>query len=385
MTPDSAASILRGLGVPNIRISRNGKVQCSCPVALWTHSRGTDSRPSGVVLFGDGGQARYVCAACHWSASLRNLVLTLMSRTGTNLFDLVDAIDAQTEWSGKPTKLSERLALVQSPDRVAASRIGSVAMRMTTDDGKPWFDYKCIHKASLVEEIEAKRYEPYRHRVPRYALDRHLTVETCKEWDLGYDQDWHRLLFPVRDRQQRLVGISGRLIDNICPKCRVAYAGAPGDRPQCPSCEKFQPPKYLHSNGFDRNLFVFGEHRVGDGRGKVYVVEGHLDCLWLWQQGYRPVVALFGSYPGPAQIEKIIAYWDSVVAVGDGDIAGRDMAGRVKAMVADRIPVVAKICPSGRDPGGGESVPPLSAEELAEFLGPPPLATNQLTNCVTDP
>jgi DNA primase len=144
-----------------------------------------------------------------------------------------------------------------------------------------------------------------------------------------------------------------------------------GERERCAGCGVFTPPKYLHSEGFERNLFLYGECRREEAqlaRGLVYVVEGHLDMLRLWQSGYRPVVAILGSHPGPAQVEKLIAYWGRrIVVVPDGDQAGAQMAVKIKHMVADRVPVVAHELPAGLDPASQQ----LTDENLAEILGQP--------------
>jgi DNA primase len=128
------------------------------------------------------------------------------------------------------------------------------------------------------------------------------------------------------------------------------------------------PPKYLHSDGFDRNLHLYGENRVEDGSGLVYVVEGHLDALMLWQWGYRPVVALLGSHPGGAQIEKLVAYYERLLVVPDGDAAGRKMVEDLKAGVAWRIPVMSRIPENGKDPCS------LGQHGCRDLLGPPPVS-----------
>ena len=113
---------------------------------------------------------------------------------------------------------------------------------------------------------------------------------------------------------------------------------------------------------------MYGEHQKEEAKdGRVYVVEGNIDVVKLWQHGYRPVVAVLGSHPGQAQIEKIVKRWKRAVIVGDGDRAGEEMAARVKHMLADRLRRVdVKMLDDGRDPGD------MTAEELLEKLGPPP-------------
>ena len=136
-------------------------------------------------------------------------------------------------------------------------------------------------------------------------------------------------------------------------------------RDTCKICGKWEPPKYLHSDGFKRNLVLYGEHRKQDDvDGNVFLVEGHLDMLLMWQAGYRPVVAMLGSYPGKCQIEKLVAYWGrAITIVPDGDKAGASMAAKVKQLIAGRVKVFVRELPDQSDPGS------LTRDQMREYIG----------------
>lgn len=255
-------------------------------------------------------------------------------------------------------------------------------------DGKAWHDREVLRLAEKVPAIPWSHYEPYAGSVPRYATERGLLPATCKAWELGHDKRMRRLLFPMRDRNERLIAISGRryacqwcgsqnvVRENRCVECRRLEPDGveecskckhpTGDEERCAGCKRPMSPKYLHSDGFQRNMHLYGEHRIEDGTGLVYVVEGHLDALMLWQWGYRPVVALLGSAPGAAQVEKLVAYYGRVLVVPDGDEAGAKMVEDLHAMIAWRIPVMARHPEKGKDPGG------LGQDGCRDLLGPPP-------------
>lgn len=375
------AAIARDLGAHEVR-ERSGKVTCSCLLARWTHFGGYDTKPSMVIFpHGRYGEPIYKCMGCHEEGPLRDLVLEHWAVTGRNLMHWVMAIDGDGD--GVPVKARERLRAI--PDEPGfKKRKGHVQQDIVKrfEDGKPFYDYRSIAEADAVQEIPAEVYEPYRGSIPRYALDRGLTVETCKAWDLGHDKEGRRLLFPIRDHKGRLVAISGRLYSLTCVYCDGPIVRGKRDhegkriRDYCGDCRRNEPPKYLHTDGFKRNLVLFGEHRKEDNiDGNVFVVEGHLDMVMLWQAGYRPVVAMLGSYPGRCQIEKLIAYWGRrITLIPDGDKAGVDMVAKVKQLVADRVPVVAKKLPDQTDAAAlllanqrGE----LPTDELHKILGEP--------------
>jgi len=398
MLADELASLLQGAGAERVRVISSSKVSCACPLARWTHPKGSDNHPSFVAFVeGKHGDPIYACQACHDEGSVRDLLLFLWSK-GVEVFHWIEVLDAGKEVTeqdvAKATKRSERLLAVAARSSVQGFHAMApaptppipIVERLATD--RPWYDYKCLAEADAVPEIPWTEYEPYVGNVPQYALDRGLTEETCRVWELGHDAQGKRLLFPIRDRRGRLITISGRLYTEACPRCAGSFrvscgqcdepeadhvdggaCGFKATRPVCEKCGLGQPPKYMHRKGFQRNLTLYGEHRSDDTDGRVYVVEGHLDMLRMWQAGYRPVVAVLGTGVGETQIEKIVARWSKVIVVPDGDKAGRDMGARIKHMVADRIGVTVKVLPDGADPGG------MTALELQELLGRPPIQT----------
>jgi hypothetical protein len=322
-----------------------------------------------MVIFVEGrhGDPIYSCLGCHEKGSLRDLLCFLWMKTGQSTLHWIDTLDEESEPIAKGEFRKARRKLADLDYGVAQKRrLATKVETLTKREGK-WFDYLAIAKADDVEIIPESEYEPHAGSVPRYALDRGLDPETCREWELGHDPDMKRLLFPMRNRKGEIVAISGRLY--ACPRCgEEKVRKAEGERDRCEGCSRGLPPKYLHSSGFQRNLFLYGENRQQEGTSRVYVVEGNLDAPMMWQIGYRPVVAMLGSSPGATQVEKLVAWWDSIIVVGDGDKAGRDMGIKIREMVAGRVPIKTPQLPSGTDPGALAMEAP---EVLHEILGPP--------------
>ncbi len=385
MDTGTLARLARDLGASEVR-EKAGKVTCSCLLARWTHFGGYDSKPS-MVLFPAGrrGDPIFKCMGCHEEGTVRDIVIDHWSANpARNLIHWIFEIDGDPDADKLAKRSSALAALPDSPHENRKRKLHqeAPAVRKTTDDGRVWYDHRLLVEADAVKEISWGVYNQYHGKVPQFAFKRGLTAATCKEWELGHDAQMKRLLFPIRDRKGRLVGISGRLYSKECVYCGGPVARGVRDennkkvRDQCKRCNRYEPPKYLHSDDFKRNLVLYGEHRRQDSvDGNVYLVEGHIDMLLLWQMGYRPVVAMLGSYPGHCQIEKLIAYWGRrIIIIPDGDKAGVDMAAKVKALVADRVPVIVKKCPDGTDPGAiiqahlrGE----MTLAEVHEIFGPP--------------
>lgn len=413
------AAVMRGIGADQVSVAGD-RVRCACVLARWTHPKGRDSNPSMVVFHtGKYGVPIYSCLACHESGSLRDLLCDLWSLTGVDHYHWIEIVDNETadvsvaEAKSKrerAARLAEKAngSFVARPDyarKALVKEVGPSRFDPNTS-AKPFYDFRAASKSDDLPEIPWEHYAAHAGHVPRYAIDpppdgRGLTLDTCRAWELGHDRKMRRLLFPIRDRKGRLVAISGRLYEcrkcglkppetvspNVCTRCgHVVYGTVEPDeschvcghhdlkrqRAVCARCHERASPKYLHSKGFKRNLLLYGEHRhkVDRTDGRVYLVEGNVDVLSMWQAGYRPVCATLGSNPGEEQVEKLIRDHERIIVVGDGDESGVKFAQHVKKMVAQRIPVATKKLPPKMDPNQ------LGAEGLLPILGEPPFAVD---------
>lgn len=223
------------------------------------------------------------------------------------------------------------------------------------------------------QTISESRYMGYRNPA-RYFLDprpkgRGLTMETCKAWDLGDDPVFGRALFPVRDVDGFLVVITGRLYKTAC-KCGMAFKDMVDpvtgkSTGKCPRCRRRRFPKYLHSKGSSKELFLFGEHMLNPKLDYCYLVESHMDVLSMWQMGYPNTLATMGTFVSAVQIEKVVKWFESAILVSHGDKPGDNMALLVKEMVNDRIMLTEKRCDENEDPDS-------TGVKLIDMLGAPP-------------
>ncbi len=117
--------------------------------------------------------------------------------------------------------------------------------------------------------------------------------ETLEHFDVGWD-GWHnRIIFPIRNLEGTLVGLSGR-------------ATTSGQNPRYKVYDKeykvWQRPERI---GWNKRSVIWNADtmypemflRPGDMRDTyVVVVEGFKAAMWLWQAGVRNTVAMLGSY-----------------------------------------------------------------------------------------
>ena len=183
-----------------------------------------------------------------------------------------------------------------------------------------------------------------------YLETRGLTPETIAEFGLGYCAKGMmagRIAIPIHN-------VEGKV---------VAYAGRIPEEPAGDTAKYKLPP------GFRKSLELFNIDRATKEPPEkpLVLVEGFFDCMKLYQQGYRKVVALMGSTMSPAQEALVRTYTTTVsqvVVMLDEDEAGRagrdDIAARLAKLLFVRIHVFPK---EGMQPDQ------LSREEVNSLLG----------------
>ncbi len=119
----------------------------------------------------------------------------------------------------------------------------------------------------------------------------------------------HRLMFPIIDAQDRIVGFGGRAL---------------GD----------EPPKYLNSSQtalFDKGKTLYGLSQSRKSIAKTdcaLLMEGYIDVVAAHQAGFTHAVAGLGTALTPEHGALLARYCNQVVACYDGDEAGRKAAVR---------------------------------------------------------
>ena len=179
-----------------------------------------------------------------------------------------------------------------------------------------------------------------------------LTLGLIVENERGrrYDRFRDRIMFPIKDALGRVVGFSGRVLDNSLPK----YMNSP-------ESDLFRKSELLY--GLDRaRAAIRREH-------EVIVVEGYTDVIALHQSGIGNAVAALGATLTSQQadlLERLDAR--TVYLAFDADEAGQKaiLSGLDQA-VGRRLMVRAVTVPHGKDPA--EAVLGGHLEEFRQALG----------------
>ncbi len=176
--------------------------------------------------------------------------------------------------------------------------------------------------------------EHLRQKKASLDLARELGLIFPKKREGWYDAFRRRILFPIFDLHQRIVGFGGRMI-------------------------KEGEPKYLNSP--ESSIYHKGEVLYGLQVAKRYatekdcaiVVEGYFDLLTLHQYGWRHGVATLGTALTPQHIRTLKRYTRNLITLFDADQAGVQAALRsLPLFLEEEVSAKTVILPKGEDPDG---------------------------------
>jgi DNA primase len=144
-----------------------------------------------------------------------------------------------------------------------------------------------------------------------------LAVGVLAESDRGsppYDRFRGRIIFPILDNRETLVGLGGRILGE-------------GE------------PKYLNSPQtklFDKGNILYGLNdaaKPAKESGVIVLVEGYFDVISAWQAGFMNVVATMGTSLTEMHSRVLNRSVNKVILALDPDIAGQNAIERAGQLV----------------------------------------------------
>jgi DNA primase len=152
-----------------------------------------------------------------------------------------------------------------------------------------------------------------------------------------YDRFRKRIMFPIHDNLSRSIGFGGRLLEEA---------------------ESSESPKYINTNEnsiFHKGRQLYGFNFAEESIRKsdhVFVVEGYIDVIKMYEAGYGNTVAPLGTALTEEQVALIMRYTRNIYLIFDPDRAGVKAALRSTMILHRRgtDPSIIRL-PSGFDPG----------------------------------
>jgi DNA primase len=121
-------------------------------------------------------------------------------------------------------------------------------------------------------------------------------------------------------------------------------------------------PKYLRPGFRKKGGAMFGEHMF-EPAPYVNLVEGELDAIWLWQNGYHSTLAFCGL-PTKEQMKACVSFGNNFRLCFDNDKAGKGYAEKMGAILSENQLHYCSI----ELPEGVKDVQELPSENLKQIM-----------------
>ena len=326
MDSDRIVMYLEKLSVDRVKVDRRN-VWIPCPFSS-RHRGGIDRRPSCSIKIEDDGVSPFICWTCRTSGTFTKLVQVVSLKADNRYRDVVAAVAREEE-----PNLDAEIARSATPYE---------------EGGLPVVTGPQV-KTEAARIFSNKELRPFVGSVPQYILDRGISTDTCRDWNLGFDESRRdpRLIFPIRDFEKNLVGLVGRTLAD-------------------------SHIKYRNYWGFRAEIYLYGEDKVDSASNlPLLLVEGPVDVLWVWQNRVAQPLGLLGSALTPSKAAKVqmFAGGRPVLTLFDDDTAGDAARRSAEKLLSGRVPLFHYYPSEGKDPAE------MSPTELAACLeleeGPP--------------
>ena len=266
--------------------------------------------------------------------------------------------------------------------KVEKLNFGDAVRKLAAKAGMPAFKFtkeniEVENKRKKYDEILTIALQNYQKNffenqfVKKYALDRGLTEEILSIFKIGYSGEYglnvslfsnfnqkeliesgvffhdeknnklidrfkNRLIFPIFDYNNKVIGFGGRALgQNYLAK----YINSP-------ETEFFK-------KGF--NLYNLNNAKSENKQsGIIFVVEGYMDAISLYQAGFKNVVATLGTAMTESHLNLVWRYFNDPVVCFDGDKSGQNAAQKISekliAFMKPGYSLSFLILPNGFDP-----------------------------------
>ena len=266
--------------------------------------------------------------------------------------------------------------------KVEKLNFGDAVRKLAAKAGMPAFKFtkeniEVENKRKKYDEILTVALQNYQKNfsenesVRKYALSRGLKQEILSFFKIGYSGEYglnlslfgnfnqkeliesgiffydeknnklidrfkNRLIFPIFDYNNKVIGFGGRaLSQNYLAK----YINSP-------ETEFFK-------KGF--NLYNLNNAKNQNKQsGIVFVVEGYMDVISLYQAGFKNVVATLGTAMTESHLNLIWRYFNDPIVCFDGDRSGQNAAHKISekliAYIKPNYSLSFLILPNGFDP-----------------------------------
>ena len=271
----------------------------------------------------NGSRQMFYCFGCHTGGSVLTFIMKYENLSYTEalnvLADRAGIKLPKPDYSKAASEKAKKREEILEINKLAATYFYHL---LKSDRGTSAYNY--LKERGLTDET-IKSFglgysDKYRDDLYRFIKSKGYSDDILKETALfsikesdTHDIFWNRVMFPIMDTRNRVIGFGGRVM---------------GDG----------QPKYLNSAETvcfekSRNLYALNAAKKHKG-GTIILCEGYMDVISLHQAGFTNAVASLGTALTDGHVGVLKRYADQVIISYDSDTAGQDAAlraiGRMK-------------------------------------------------------
>ena len=167
-------------------------------------------------------------------------------------------------------------------------------------------------------------------------LDAGLIVKKDKN---SYDKFRDRIMFPIHDQSGNIIAFGGRILKEDKEKPMAKYMNSP-------ETSLFSKKRVLY------NLHLAKQDK--DSKEFLYIVEGYMDVIKLYQAGIKNSVATLGTAVTQENLIQCFKYTREIICCFDGDKAGEKAAWQgvenIMPVIKDGDAISFVFLPENHDP-----------------------------------
>ena len=254
----------------------------------------------------------YYCFGCGAGGNVFNFVMEYENYTfGEALQHLAERAGVELpkiEYSGEARKKAEEKTALLEINKLAA---GYFYYQLRRENGKQAYEYLTGRGLSqeTIKKFGLGYSDKYSDDLYKYLKSKKYSDELLRESGLFnvderhgmYDKFWNRVIFPIMDVNNRVIGFGGRVM---------------GDG----------KPKYLNSPEtkiFDKSRNLYGLNVARTTRKNYLILcEGYMDVISMHQAGFTNAVASLGTALTSGHASLLKRYTHEVLLLYDSDEAG---------------------------------------------------------------
>ena len=258
------------------------------------------------------GKQMYYCFGCGAGGNVITFLMEYENYTFqealSSLADRAGVSLPKMEYGREAREQAEMRTRLLEVNKLAANYF---YYQMKQPQGKPAYDYFRL-KRGLADETIVHFGLGYSNKTSddlyRYLKGKGYEDSFLKDTGLvtleergGRDKFWNRVMFPIMDVNNRVIGFGGRVMGDGGPK----YLNSP------------------ETKLFDKSRNLYGLNYARLSReGYLLICEGYLDVISLHQAGFTNAVASLGTAFTSQHANVLKRYTDQVILTYDSDGAG---------------------------------------------------------------